>query len=96
MSSLIEIKDSQSERLRKIASDRGVMPDVLMEEALELFFQQADRENGVLDVRAFLKQLQEVDDGSLEVHTRPPFKLDRLTVTHSVPAGASTLRRFAR
>src|SRR5579862_6255184 len=96
MSSLIEIKDSQSERLQKIASEKGVMPNVLLEEALELLFQQADMEKGLQDEQAFLTQLEGEDDGSFEVQTRSPFNMDGLTITHSVPVNAATLRRFAR
>ena len=96
MSSLIEIKDCQSERLQKIASEKGVMAGVLIEEALELLFQQTEREKGIQDEMTFLTQLEAEDDGSLEVQTRLPFKMDGLTVTHSVPVEAATLRRFAR
>ena len=44
MSSLVEIKDSQSARLEKIAFEKGVTPNALLEEALELLFQQTERE----------------------------------------------------
>jgi predicted transcriptional regulator len=94
MSSLVEIKDSQSERLQKIASDTGVMPNVLLEEALELLFQQTDREKIRQEELAYLSQLEAEDDGSLRVQTRPPFKKEGLTITHSVPVETATPRRL--
>jgi predicted transcriptional regulator len=96
MSSMIEIKDSHSERMQRIASEKGVMPDVLIEEALELPFQQADIEAGLKDERTFLNHLEAEDDGSFEVQTRSPFNSDLLTITHSVPIEAAILHRVAR
>ena len=90
MSSLIEIKDSQSERLQRIASETGVMPDVLLEEALELLFQQTDREKIRQEEEVYLKQLEAEDDGLLQVRTRPPFQKKHLTILHSVPVETAT------
>ena len=85
MSSLVEIKDSQSERLQKIASETGVRPEELLEEALELLFQQTDREQIKQEELAYLRQLEAEDDGSLKVQTRPPFRKGTFTITHGLP-----------
>ena len=85
MSSLVKIKDSQSERLRKIANETGVRPDLLLEEALELLFQQTDREKMKQEELAYLRQLEAEDDGSLKVQTRPPFRKGGFTITHGIP-----------
>jgi len=94
MSSLVEIKDSQSERLHRIAAETGVRPDVLLEEALELLFQQADREKARQEEEAFLRQLEEEDNGSLQVKTRPPLKKEEFTITHEVLVDTPILRRL--
>ena len=96
MSSLIEINDSQSERLNKIASEKGVMPNLLIEEALELLFQQTERELGLRAERAYLSELEAEGDGSLEIQTRAPFKRGEFKITHSVPVKADALRPAAR
>ena len=96
MSSLVEIKDSQSERLQRIASDTGVMPNVLLEKALDLLFQQADKERVRQEEQAYLTQLETEDDGSLRPQTRQPFKKEGLTITHSVPVEPATPRRSSR
>ena len=95
MSCLMEIKDSQSERLLRIASEKGVMPDVLLEEALELLFQQADRENAMQEELAFLKRLKTECEDSPWVHTRPPFDTEAVTITHVVPVDAAMLHRHS-
>lgn len=94
MSNLVEIKDSQSERLNRIAAETGIMPDVLLEEALELLFQQTDREKARQEEQDFLRQLEAEDDGSLQVKTRPPFRKEDFTITHEVPVETPILRRF--
>jgi hypothetical protein len=94
MSSLIEIKDSQSERLQKIAAETGIMPNALVEEALELLFQQTDRDKMKQEELAYLRRLEAEDDGSIQVQIRPPFKKEGLTITHAVPLETVTLRRL--
>jgi hypothetical protein len=81
----VKCKDSQSERPQKIASETGVMPTLLVEEALELLFQQADRERARQEEQVYLKQLEAEDDSSLNVQTRPPFRKGDFTITHEVP-----------
>lgn len=94
MSSLVEIQDSQSERLKKIAADKGVTPNALLEEALELLFQQAEREKIGREEQAFLKQLEAENGASFPIRTRPPFNKDEITITHTVPiASVNRLQR---
>ena len=93
MSSLVEINDSQSERLQRIAAEKGVRPNELLEEALELLFLQADREKVNEEEQAFLRQLEAEGHGLPRVRTRPPFDKDAVTNTHSVPIDAEALCR---
>ena len=94
MSSLVEIKDSQSERLQRIASETGVTSNVLLEEALELLFQQADRLKSRQEELDFLRQLETEDDGSLQIRARSPFNIDEVTITHAVPVDPASVRRL--
>lgn len=54
MGHLIEINESQSV-LQKMAAEKGVTPDTLLEEALTLLFQQDDREQAEREELAFLR-----------------------------------------
>jgi predicted transcriptional regulator len=94
MNCLVKIKDAQSERLQKIAAETGMTRDVLLEEALELLFQQADREKARQEEQDFLRQLEAKDDGLLQVKTRPPFRKEDFTITNEVPVETPILRRF--
>ena len=94
MGSMIEIKENQSARLQQIASEKGVTPNALLEEALELLFQQADREQAAREEQAFLSQLQAEGNVSTSARTRPPFRNEEITITHKVPADPTTLRQF--
>lgn len=85
MSSIIEINANQSARLQQMASEKGVTPDVLLEEALEPLFQQADREQAGREEQAFLHQLQAEGNVSTLRRTRPPFNTEEITITHAVP-----------
>ena len=84
MGSNIEINASQSVRLQQMASEKGVTPDVLLEEALELLFQQADRKQAAREEQAFLHQLQAEGNVSVSARTRPPFNTEEITITHTV------------
>ena len=94
MSSLVEIKDSQSARLEKIAFEKGVTPNALLEEALELLFQQTEREKISREEQAFLKQLEAENGAAFSIQTRPPFNREEITITHTVPIDPATLRRL--
>ena len=90
----MEIKASQSERLQKIASERGVTPNTLLEAALELLFQQADREKALQEEQAFLRQLEAENTKSLSVRTRQPFKMEEIVITHTVPVDPTAPERI--
>lgn len=94
MSSLVEIKDNQAERLQKISAETGVRLDALVEEALELLFLKADRDKVEQEERDYLRQLEAEDDGSLQVKTRSPFRKTEIKVTHVIPVEASTPGRL--
>ena len=92
MGSMVEIQEGQSARLQQIASEKGIDPNALVEEALNLLFQQADREQAAQEEQAFLTRLQA--EGNVSVaRTRLPFNMDNVTVTHRVSVDPATLRQ---
>ena len=80
-------------RLQHIALNEGVTPNALLERALELLFQQADREQVAREEQALLRKLQAEGNVSPSVRTRPPFKPDEITITHTVPVDPAALRQ---
>jgi len=93
MSSIVEIKESQSARLQQIASEKGVTTDALLEQALELLFQRADREQAAREEQALLRQLQAEGNISALARTRPPFNPDEITITHTVSVDPDAFQR---
>lgn len=91
LGSLVEIKESQSARLQQIAAEKGVTPNALLEQALELLFQQEDREQVAHEEQALLRQLQAEGQISSSARKRSPFHPDEIILTHTITTADTTL-----
>lgn len=84
MSNLVELKDSQLKRLQSISIEKGVAPNILLENALDLLFQQTDRERICDEELAFLRQLESETDLASLTKTRLPFKKEEIEITQAI------------
>ena len=93
---VVRLSDERARRLGQLAADKGVTEDALIEEALDLLFQEQEE---AIDIDAaiqadveLLRQL-EAELGPSTARIVPPLDPADIVVTHAVPIRPELVRR---